>query len=195
MFREPRYEVLYNPLTPEYLQLKEFIFSGECMWGRQPSTVAPIDEPNEWNQLPLMGHCVMDRLDGSPENWLRPPITPNPELFWTVWEQICNANGFTYKPHRCCVNLTRASKARRSAKHKDHHFPHWNMIIYLTHFHGGHTYVDSEKIPFPTDGPEDYIVTFDGLDYHHFHEPPEGIDDERIALVLTYDPLPLENNA
>jgi hypothetical protein len=192
MILEPKYEIMANPLTPEYQQMKDFVFGAECLWGRQASTVHPRDEPNEWNQLALWGHAIMDRQDGHPDDGARPSTTPYPELFWTVWEQICNHNGFTYKPHRSCLNLTRASKARRSHKHRDHNFPHWNMIIYLTTFHGGHTYIDDEKIPFPADGPEDMIVTFDS-EHLHYHEPPEGIDDDRITLVMTYDPLPLDN--
>ena len=184
------YRVLKNPLTSEYQELKEWVLSSACPWQRQGHTGLADGLTHRWDQLPVMNHVILDRpedLDGVHVcNNAHPLRASDKEaLAYKVLDQICLANNFGYEPHRICFNLTKASKARHSVIHRDHEFPHWNMIIYLTEFHGGWTYVHGEQV---TEKSPDAIVIFDGSGQKHMHEPPEGIDDNRIVLIMTYTP-------
>ena len=105
-----------------------------------------------------------------------------------VFTEICEYNGFSFDPVRIALNFTTASKAATSVIHTDHKFPHWIIVVYFTDFYGGHTWIDNRRGPDPA---EDAVVTFDGINKHH-HEPPVGLDDRRIIMMMSYKPKELE---
>ena len=194
-FGEPKYEILHNPLTDEYYELKDWVTADEITFTRQGYTGLQDEVLMPYNYLELFGHTLLGRpvievgekYRVEREDHYR---SPKRELAATVLQQIGHANGFEPEIYRMNINLTKCTKAARSIIHRDHDFDHWNLIIYLSTFHGGRTYVDNEPCPEPR---EDLIVTFEGKDTLHWHEPPEGIDDNRFILVATYMPREIDS--
>jgi len=189
-FADPKHEVLYNPLTPDYHDLKAWIYSDRCLWTRQGYVGLTDERQMHYNDLQLFSHNFIPRIevrnDPQPDD---PPISERREQCELVLNQIANENGFDADWYRCNANLTQVSKASRSVVHRDHEFPHWNLIIYLSEFNGGRTYVDNEPCPDPK---ENMIVTFEGREMRHWHEPPAGIEDNRFIIVATYMPRAID---
>ena len=189
VFSDPKHELLFNPHTEEYHELKAFALSNDCLFSRQTFTAKYDEEWMPYNDLTLYSHTLQNRpaleQHFDPDSALAKYESPKKDLAHTVLQQIANENGFDAEIFRININLTQCSKASRSIVHRDHEFPHWNLLIYLNTWYGGITYVDNEPCPAPQ---EDMIVTFEGFETMHWHEPPAGFGDERIVLVATYMP-------
>ena len=83
--------------------------------------------------------------------------------------------------YRMCANCVHPTEKNiPGPEHTDHHFPHKNLIVYLTNFKGGATCCGGKTY----NGKEDDIITFEGT--HNFYPP---VDNRRVVLVATYAEL------
>jgi hypothetical protein len=186
-FLEPNYEILHNPVSNNYLAWKEHILGGSIPWYYYERTIGWDGIDPDRHVLPLLSHCILDRPDWDGSGYpgrQRHRTNPLEEQTRVVLQEICHANGFHPEWYRMAVNFTTFSKSEGSPIHRDHEFPHWQLLIYLTDFIGGWTWVEGKRCPTPE---ADMVLTFDGSQLHH-HEPPLGPDDRRLVLAATYKP-------
>ena len=81
---------------------------------------------------------------------------------------------------KCKSNTPSSSKnTQPSPLHRDHDFPHTNMIVYLTDCNGGPTMVYGQDDYYY--GKEDDVYIFEGL---HQHKLPTS--NRRVVLVYTF---------
>lgn len=171
-------ESLYNPKTEAYLDLKNIICN-DCTfnWGYYGRTT-PGFEKGGHDNFGFYQHPFLDR--------------PTPEQH--PYSRVCSAlidhanvvvvellkkNNITveviYRISANCVHPTETNEY--SVPHKDHLFPHKNLLVYLTDPAGGDTVCEGESFL----GKEDDVIIFEG---EHYHRPP--LKGRRIVLVATY---------
>ena len=165
-------KVLENPLTSNYLELKNFVLSSEFPWLYSHST-----------KMPFYSHVFLDR----PENVkFSNPQSEFLGLNLKVLDEIIQHNNlfdryFFLRSNANCVHAD--SGEQFSEPHIDHTFPHFNFIVYLTNS-GGNTIVEED-----THEPiEDQPIIFTG--WHHMQLPKK---ERRIVLVATIFPLDEKN--
>ena len=187
-FLEPNYEVLDNPVSADYLSLKKSVLSEVCEWSFSLCTAGARALPPYQAILPLFSHTVLDRSDWDERGYAGRKRMDNSGYYdhtKFVLEEICHANGFHPEFHRIAFNFTQFSRAQGCPIHRDHEFPHYQMIVYLTDFMGGWTWVDGQRCPDPK---EDGVICFDGSQMHH-HEPPYAPGDRRVVIAATFKPV------
>ena len=161
---------LDNPLTPEYFQLKNLIFSNSFPW---------FTDKSNCDSFYFYSHTFLER----PEirNYMMFPTVKSDYvgLFHDVLRQIFIHNGIDAR----CVYRMNANAVepnphvpQLTARHIDHTYPHKNLLIYLSNA-GGSTYTDND-VHHPN---EDDIIVFDG---YHWHQMPENT--RRVVLVATF---------
>ena len=184
-------DLLDNPLTEQYVWLKQHILSsdfplhwvhatscpeGECQADALGEPCPEIDS----DDVPFLSHSILRRSNVAGE----PPEVGSP-IFDNAREavdQILDHNGVGPRHfYRMNVNMTLPSPQRMSPSHTDHPYPHQNLLVYLNGFAGGRTWVEGVEGPQPT---EDMVVTFGGVS--HRNAPPEGPSERRMVLVATY---------
>ena len=159
-------KVLENPITSNYLKLKDFVLSSEFPWLYSYST-----------KMPFYSHVFLDR----PEN----AKFSNPQseflgLNLKVLDEIIQHNNlfdryFFLRSNANCVHSD--SGEQFSEPHIDHRFPHFNLIVYLTNEgDGGETIVEDEKFHPQANN----IILFKGK--HHMKRPSVG---RRVVLIST----------
>tara|TARA_R100000005_G_scaffold73281_1_gene40554 strand:- start:303 stop:848 length:546 start_codon:yes stop_codon:yes gene_type:complete len=175
-------EVLQNPKTDRYLELKKNILCNNFPWYWRPkSTVANLEVEGHRN-IPHYSHTLLERPDvrkfsETTSVYLEPYIK--------VAEEILEYNGIrsNYFFLRACINCVHpTSGIPYCIPHVDHHFPHKNLIMYITNS-GGNTYVEGEQyfkkyeeyVP-----EEDDVVLFSGK--HYMQAPKE---ERRIVILST----------
>ena len=174
------WSVLRNPLTPEYLAWKAKVLGTYFPWYYTEGTLTEVADPNI-SDMPLYSHILLDRPERRERN---EPSFAYPQALEVI-QQICQHNDFRVWPFRMCLNSTRFSDTKYSPPHQDHEFPHLNMLIYLTKFSGGHTWVNGERCESPD---EDKIIVFDG-DQDHWLESVGHPSDRRVVLVMTFEKI------
>jgi len=187
-FIEPNYEVLHNPMTADYLSLKETVLGEQVGWQYSETTAGVRALPPYMTALPMLSHCVLDRYDWDEKGYPERKRINNSRYYDDikfVLEEICHANGFHPEFYRIALNFTQFSRSQGCPIHRDHEFPHYQMLVYLTDFMGGWTWVNGQRCPDPD---EDSIICFDGSQLHH-HEPPYAPGDRRVVLVSTFKPV------
>ena len=159
-------KVLENPITSNYLELKELVLSSEFPWLYSYST-----------KMPFYSHVFLDR----PEN----AKFSNPQseflgLNLKVLDEIIQHNNlfdryFFLRSNANCVHSD--SGEQFSEPHIDHRFPHFNLLVYLTNEgDGGETIVEDEKFHPQANN----IILFKGK--HHMKRPSVG---RRVVLIST----------
>ena len=158
-----------NPMTADYLTLKQAVLSNDFAWYVNRSSCDDFD---------FYGHSFVNR----PEVGDVPIPTMNSELAplaLRVLSQVCEANGITvHCVYRMAANsiTPTAGSPRFSEPHVDHEFPHTNLLIHLTDV-GGATVVEGQRL----EAGEDGVVVFTG---EHFAEFPTS--GRRVVLVATF---------
>jgi hypothetical protein len=158
-----------NPITDDYLELKEIVLSGQFPWFIGRSTCDSFD---------IFGHIFLQR----PELMRGVPLISSQhfDLCHEVMLQILRHNGI--KPdcfYRMGANsVTPHPTISVSGWHVDHPaLDHRNIVVHLTDA-GGATLVGDERY----EASEDAVVIFDGI--KHCHELP--LDTRRVVLVATF---------
>ena len=83
---------------------------------------------------------------------------------------------------RINLNTTFYSEQPATPPHVDLPWPHSVLLVYLTAFSGGRTWVGGEQLPQPY---EDSAVIFDG-EQPHYPVCPDAVDIRRIVLNVCY---------
>ena len=159
-------KVLENPLTSNYLELKDFVLSSEFPWLYSHST-----------KMPFYSHVFLDR----PENVkFSNPQSEFLGLNLKVLDEIIQHNNlfdryFFLRSNANCVHADTGEQF--SEPHIDHRFPHFNLLVYLTNDgDGGETIVEDKKF-FPQ---ANNVILFTGK--HYMKRPSNG---RRIILIST----------
>jgi len=179
---------LKNPCTQEYKTLKTYVQGPDMPWYYHSTTVAPptikhIGEEEDLLDIPFYSHTLLQRPN-SARGKLYSEITSTIfEMAYEVLKQILEYNDINVSViYRLNFNSTCYSKNKKSYYHKDlDDIPHENIIIYMSKFGDGETYVkDGEKeiLSTPT---EDGVILFGGSLYHCQAVPKE--DERRIVMV------------
>lgn len=168
-------EILSNPLTYEYNQLKHLALSTQIPWWYSKSTNIDSTEKD----CGLFCHPLLQRP--GPGSRFSKPVSQYTDLAVTVSEQILDHNKIHLESFcRMAINFTYDTNVG-SPKHTDHPFPHKNLLVYLSSFEDGSTVVcDSEKI-YKSKPKEDLPIVFSG---EHYNEPPSS--GNRIVLIATF---------
>ena len=163
-----------NPCTSNYLKAKEVILSNQFNWGYYPSTI----EDSESKDVPFYVHSFLDRP--VPSKKIFHPEVKDKNLYSMsmVLEEITAANNIQINVlYRLAANAVHPlPESVATPKHRDHPFPHLNMLIYLTTA-GGST-VCEDDIHEPK---EDDIIIFEG---NHYHYSP--VSERRVVIVATF---------
>ena len=159
-------KVLENPITSNYLELKDLVLSSEFPWLYSFST-----------KMPFYSHVFLDR----PEN--AKFSNPQSELLGLnlkVLDEIIQHNNlfdryFFLRSNANCVHADTGEQF--SEPHIDHRFPHFNLLVYLTNDgDGGETIVEDKKF-FPQ---ANNVILFTGK--HYMNRPRVG---RRVVLIST----------
>jgi|TARA_B100000035_G_scaffold2055_1_gene1796 hypothetical protein len=159
---------LKNPLTGKYYELKNLVLGERFPW---------YASNNGLDSFNYYSHVFLERPDHIPVV-KRYPVVSSPyiDLLDDVLEEIFLHNSISPSCiYRMNANATDPGY-KQSTWHKDHEFPHHNLLIYLTDA-GGITKVEDKQY----DPKEDDIITFQG---EHCHMLPK--EKRRVVLVVTY---------
>tara|TARA_Y100000592_G_scaffold30200_1_gene48116 strand:+ start:838 stop:1344 length:507 start_codon:yes stop_codon:yes gene_type:complete len=163
---------LDNPLTSDYIDLKNFILSIDFPWFRLPNTTLNIKDDG----ISFFTHTFLER----PEANIGYSRSNSPYIdgCLKVLHQIVSYNDVEFNYFiRASVNLVSpCSTVKRTVEHCDHQFPHKNILIYLSETDGD-TVVDGENFS----PQEDCGIIFTGKHYHY-----TPTDKDRIVLVGTF---------
>ena len=130
-------KVLKNPVTSNYVDLKQFILSNDFVWRYDTST-----------GMPFYGHTFLERPE---ETGFSQPLSELVNLNLTVLKEIIDFNNLfdRYFFLRSNVNCVHPDNDKQfSEPHFDHDFPHFNLLVYLCG--DGETIVENENY-FPDD--------------------------------------------
>jgi hypothetical protein len=205
------FTVLKNPITNNYLDLKNDIFGDKIAWlYHNTSADYLVDGFDDQQSVPLYLHNVLQRPEtNSGPNDIESRIRSGAYArFKIVIDEIFDANGIKVDHyHRISVNsCCNVNKSVQSPIHVDHTFEHNQMLIYLTDSSAPTNIYTEKFIPDPNYSEqsncyyfgeekmktmlkifphEDQIVTFDGL-YYHSYDYPIFDKSRRILVVCTY---------
>jgi hypothetical protein len=85
---------------------------------------------------------------------------------------------------RISVNLTMNVGLEKSKIHKDHNFPHKQLLIYLNDFEGGSTVIlNDDKTVFKITNPKKFLGVCFGQRDHYANLPKKG---RRLVAVFTF---------
>ena len=181
---------LRNPKTDHYRNFKSYILSGKFPWYfhekqqpdkyHQDDAVAKTRFVHPRMNLDKLGHVSMHAHGflGRPEPLPRFEDVEYLPHAWKLLEEIFIYNRI---PVECVLRIA-ANKVSPDPDidtthvHVDHHFPHKNILVYLTDA-GGETITENDY----HDPQEDDIIIFEG---YHTHNVPKF--KTRIVLVATY---------
>ena len=163
---------LDNPLTSDYIDLKNFILSIDFPWFRLPNTTLNINDDG----ISFFTHTFLERPEAN-IGYSR-ANSPYIDGCLKVLHQIVSYNDVEFNYFiRASVNLVSPCPTVKSTvEHCDHQFPHKNILIYLSESDGD-TVVNGENFS----PQEDYGIIFTGKHYHY-----TPTDKERIVLVGTF---------
>ena len=197
---------LKNPCTKEYLDLKKYIHSPDMAWYYIPTTTYngpnlhqvehqmkdALKEKTNLNvdqadkgllDIPYYSHALMVRPDRDGGKLYTEITSSLFESTYEVLKQIFKYNDINPSViYRLNFNVTFSSKNKRSAYHRDLiDLPHKNLIIYMSKFSGGETYIKDGTREIIYTPKEDEIILFDG-DLDHCNAVPSE-DERRIVMV------------
>ena len=196
---------LINPNNENFFKFKSYANGNEIDWKYQPNSIPPnsryelpkkYGSVRNYKNVPFYSHIIFERPWFYDMNDPLRTLNPEGNMFPTV------RNGRTFDEYirpflydlmlenkgteeckincilRCNLNCCHSELQGFSIPHKDHFFPHRNMLFYLNDA-GGETVVGDEHFS-PKEGD---IITFDSSEFHYMHPPKSG---RRIIMVLTY---------
>ena len=163
---------LDNPLTSDYIDLKNFILSIDFPWFRLPNTTLNIKDDG----ISFFTHTFLERPEAN-IGYSR-ANSPYIDGCLKVLHQIVSYNDVEFNYFiRASVNLVSPClTVKKTVEHCDHQFPHKNILIYLSETDGD-TVVDGENFS----PQEDCGIIFTGKHYHY-----TPTDKDRIVLVGTF---------
>ena len=176
--KERMIEVIHNPKTPQYFQIKEWVCGGWIPWYWEDGTT--LDRPdglleNGHENFGFSCHTLLSRPGEKPYSVESSPYL---DKVYPIFSEIFEANNLNvnviYRIGINCVHPT--DRNLPCIEHIDHNFPHKNLLIYMSNTDGD-TVVEGERHS-PV---EDEIIIFEGKHYHH---PPTF--GRRIAMVATF---------
>jgi hypothetical protein len=167
------------------------LMRGECNYDEEDTALVkffidssmPFYKCTATKNFPYMGHILMNR-DGQKEG------VPHSDLYPFARRLVTNLlerNGVKLRTiYRMAVNLTFSDPSLHGDPHKDHDFPHNNLLIYLNDFDEGYTFIfdDKNTIIDKVTGKKDTFVIFDGCRHAQGFCKPQ---QTRIALICTFD--------
>ena len=162
-------ELIGNPITPEYEDLKSLVLSDDFSW---------YYERNSKDDFNFYSHVFLER----PHFDRRfPAITsPHMELANTVINQIFDYNNlnanYIFRYNANAVHPWFYNDAT-TAPHEDHEYEHTNLLVYLTDAGGDTITTGGTHTPI-----EDDVIIFKG---EHCHKLP--LRDRRVVLIVTYN--------
>lgn len=164
------YRKLINPKGSYYQQIKEFANGNSIPWFWN----VKCDETPDYYR-----HIIVDRPEANLcSNVISPPAYEYAKNFF---KDLCVVNELnTNYILRMAINCIHP-QSKVTPTHKDHYFPHANIIVYLNNG-GGDTIVEGERFS-PS---EDDIICFDGIDHQ---VDLRTVDKRRIVMIITVDRL------
>jgi hypothetical protein len=167
-------------MSDVYNELKSIILGEDFPWFWVDNTCVGhyATQQSEANNFSFFSHVLLER-PGTTTMYPRPCSNLLPQAE-TVFREICDSKNIIPDVlYRANVNLVLPSTDRTASPlHRDHDFPHKNMIVYLTDCNGGPTMVHGQEDYY---GKEDEVYIFEGL---HQMKPPTS--DRRVVLVYTF---------
>lgn len=134
--------------------------------------------------FPCMTHGLMRRTDKQEEGEIWSPNYPAARAFF---DRICRDNGIVVRDvYRMAFNLTFSDPSIHGDLHSDHNWPHKIMIIYLSHFDNGDTWLFYKNGQVETRikaGVDKFVVFEGGLHANGFCKPQQT----RVIFVATFD--------
>lgn len=134
--------------------------------------------------FPALVHTIMKRTDEPTEGEPWSPLYPHVRA---MFDRLCADNGITVRTiFRMAFNLTFADPSKHGDPHRDHQFPHNNLLIYLNKFDDGETFLfdDDENIVQRITPKVDKFVVWDGqLHANGFCRPQQS----RMVFIATFD--------
>jgi|TARA_Y100000287_G_scaffold98172_1_gene78345 hypothetical protein len=163
---------LNNPLSGDYIELKNFISSCDFPWFRFTNTTHNIND----DSIEMFSHTFLERPEAN--KGYSKANSPYIDGCIDVVKQILIANNIKFDLFfRLSCNLVFPTKeVRKTSEHVDHEFFHKNILIYLSDSDGD-TVVENQ-IYKPR---EDSAIIFSGK---HYHYTPS--QKNRIVLVGTF---------
>lgn len=106
-------------------------------------------------------------------------------FFKTILDNFCIKNNIKYnKILRACINLTFLNKKNIGTIHKDHEFPHKQLIIYLNDSDGNtYLYNDNKELVKEIIYEQYKIVCFDNC----FHSAGFPKSKRRLICIITFN--------
>jgi hypothetical protein len=168
---------LINPLTEEYLNLREHILGENFPWYCSSTSSTS-------KGIMFFSHCLLRRPD---TEFPSPRISSNQyyEHVVPVLRDIFNHNNILVNSiMRININCTlNVGGGMACPLHCDHEFKHKNLLIYLNDSTGPTVVINGETEKEEHFYPkQDIIIKFEG---RHYHYQP-NIGERRIVLVATY---------
>ena len=167
-----------------YIKLKNIVLGQDIPWFFIQNAITlggKYDNgQNDVNNFPFFSHVFLDRPGDSKA--FANPVSSLLPLAEQVFIEICEERNIEWQVlYRVNANMTFPSvtgNTNPTPLHRDHDFPHTNMIVYLTDCNGGPTLVYGQDDYY---GKEDDVYIFEGL---HQHKLPTS--DRRVVLVYTF---------
>ena len=176
-------QTLKNPLTKEYLQLKQEVLSHSFPWYWN-ETSTEENFLSEMENSPHLGHSILKRPNNYGDEYpsLFPVVTSSySDICNQVLSQIFEFNQIKINCiYRISFNLTLPFSDKPIPAHQDHDFPHANFLIYLNDA-GGETVCLSPEGKRVHCQLEDDIIIFEGIHYHFLPKKTR-----RVVLVATF---------
>jgi len=169
-------------MRDSYFQLKNLVLGQDFPWFFLKDAVLGQYSQGQTNvnNFTFFSHVFLNR-PGEPKAYASPVSSLLP-LAEEVFCDICEERKIPYGVlYRVNANMTLPSVSKNtepSPLHRDHDFPHKNMLVYLTDCNEGPTIVLGEEDYY---GKEDDVYVFEGL---HQHKLPTS--DRRVVLVYTF---------
>ena len=169
---------LRNPKTVLYQELKNIVLREHFAWFYNKTSHGDLlESESEWDSFSFFSHTFLARPNEDH------PFPQDQSSFLMlandVFVEIARENNISPQVlYRANANLTIPTETGRCGPpHRDHDFPHKNLLVYLTDTNGGDTVVGDEIYS----GKEDDIILFEG---EHQGCPPTS--DRRVVLVYTF---------
>jgi hypothetical protein len=141
--------------------------------------------PFYWNEhqvseddVPFLSHVMKSRNS----DFINSNIFP---FFKGILDNFCTKHNIKYKNIlRACINLTFLNKKNIGTIHKDHEFPHKQLIIYLNDSDGNtYLYNDNKKLIKEIIYKQYKIVCFDNC----FHSAGFPKSKRRLICIITFN--------
>ena len=165
-----------------YNELKDSVLGENFPWFfiKDAVTEEYSKDQTNVNIFPVLSHSFLDRPgDNKIHSVQSSSILPLAEQ---VFVDICQEKNISPMVlYRANANMTFPSTTGNTYPgplHRDHDFPHKNMVVYLTDCNEGPTMVGGEEDYY---GKEDDVYIFEGL-----HQQKLPTSDRRVVLVYTF---------